>query len=189
MNEMKKLGERISLSEGPNEARIEITQKIETWKLAVLNIWLLCWLFCGVIFFLELNKVPEDQNDFKWFLGILLGVWGFIFYRILRVAIWRIAGKEIITFSPGKLHIKNAFGSLGKNQEFNLPHIPSIKEVKDPKNTFFHFMDKSFWVIGDNKFEFSYSNRTYQYGKQLEIHDIRTMKRLNEKFLRRFRKS
>ena len=181
------ISDRITVQEGENSTVIQISQQIEPWKRYALLGWLAAWLFCGVVFFIELTK-RENPGE-QMYLGVLLGVWLFIFYRILRVTIWRFIGKELITFSPGNVSIRNAFGNLGKRKDFNSQHIMAIKQVKNPKFTFFQFMENSFWVIGDNKFEFNYMKGTYQFGKQLSDKEIGSMKRILDKTFRKYKKN
>ena len=184
MGQVQRISDRISLWDSKEELRVEITQGIEQKKVMLLILWLVAWTFCGVVFVVELIK-QEDPGQQMYF-GVLIGAWAFMFYRILRVTIWRLKGKEILILDKQSFRLRNAFGKMGKTHHFGIQHVKSLRLVKRSGQGFFEFMENSFWVIGNDKFEFNHMGKTYQFGKQLNEVEIKSMKRIMDKAIRRF---
>ena len=115
------IGERIQVERAKDQVTIRISQKIKGWQEAMLYAWLMAWTFCGAVFIYSLVTTTVSSEIF--FFSICTAVWLYFFYRILRVLMWRKRGEEVLTFTPGKLELRNAFGSKGSSLEVELDKI------------------------------------------------------------------
>lgn len=185
-SEPKFIGKRISVIQSKQELRIEITQQIERWQEALLIGWIAAWTFCGCVF-LYYSFAPAERVQQIYFM-ILSAVWLFFFVRITKVYIWRKIGKEVITISSGKLSIRNAFGKMGKTQDFLFHNIFKLGLVKKDPTNFFAFLDNSFWIIGGDKVGFNYNGAKIMLGKQLSVKDSELLVRVIESGMREFKK-
>jgi hypothetical protein len=186
MSEGKMIGERIWFDRTKSHLEVVITQRVEFWKELLLILWLIGWLFCGIVFVYFLNQA-EFQSQ-RVFLFVSLGFWAFFMFRISRVFFWRRIGKELINVGDGKITIRNQIGRFGKVQTYNLQHVKNIGLVKFSDRNFLQFMDQSFWIIGGDKLGFSYMSKKYQFGKQLNEKDYRALLFVVEKAIRSFSK-
>lgn len=183
--ETRQVSDRITISKNRDSTRIEITQKIENWKMWLLRSWLVAWLFVGGVFLY--NALIQQEDSGKILLLIIIGFWSFFLFRIGKALLWRARGKEIILIEPQKMWIQNAIGKAGRRQSFNLPHVKALGKIKE-KNEFMAFMDNSFWIIGGDKLGFNYNGRRFQLGKQLNDKDVRALAQILEKSIREFGK-
>jgi hypothetical protein len=84
---------------------------------------------------------------------------------------WRKRGEEVLTFTPGKLELRNAFGSKGSSLDIELSKLSQLGMVNQDPNSFFYFLDDSFWVMGGDRLGFVYNGKKYRFGKQLTPRD------------------
>lgn len=183
----KPIGERVKFSKNKQGITVEITQQVERIKETMLITWLAAWTFCGAVFIYFLLTSPD--RDERIMLGIMLGLWSYFEFRIGRVFIWRRMGREVISITPGLLTIENRFWRKGKVQRFNLPHVKKFGLNKEKSSSFLGQLDQSFWVMGGDRFSFSYMGKQFQFGKQLGEKDTRSLAMVLEKGLREFSKS
>lgn len=167
--------------------QVEISQKVDRLKETLLLTWLAAWSFCGGVFIYFLLISP-DRNE-RIMLGIMLALWSYFEFRIGRVFIWRKFGKEVLSIVQGEFTIENRFFKKGKLQKFNLQHVKKFGLNKQKATSFLGQLDNSFWVMGGDRFAFSYMGRHYQFGKQLGEKDTRSLAMVLEKGLREFNKS
>ena len=182
----KFIGKRIQVTKEKKALTIIIAQQVERWQEALLIAWLLAWLFCGCIFIYYLFTVT-NRNETLFFL-VLSSLWLFFMIRIAKVYFWRRGGREIITLRPGELTIKNAFWNKGKTEVYQIRNIFKLGPASKNNQSFFSFMDDSFWIIGGEKIGFSYSGRKRQFGKQLNIRDAEALTRMIDFGLKEFGK-
>lgn len=182
----KFIGKRISLQRTKNELVITINQQIERWQEAMLMAWLAAWTFCGVIFWTYL--LTTENNSERLFFIIITSLWTYFFVRILKVFLWRIGGKEIIKMRKGEVTIQNTYWNRGKINTYFTRNIFKLGLIKKNPNSFFNFMEDSFWIIGADKIGFSYSGTKIQFAKQLNPRDAENLVRTMEFALKEFSK-
>ena len=90
---------------------------------------------------------------------------------------WRKSGKEILVFKKGEMTLQNAFGNRGKKEKFKLEEIKQLGIVKQDENSFFYFLDDSFWIMGGERLGFVYNRSKIRFGKQLNPRDAQTLLR------------
>ncbi len=181
-SEPKFIGKRITVRRAKQELKVEIGQQIERWQEAMLIAWVTAWTFCGAVFIGYAFNAP-DRNQ-QIFFVVCSSLWLFFFVRIAKVFIWRKAGKEIITITPGELTIKNAFGKFGKTEKFAAHNIFKLGVIKKSPTNFFAFLDDSFWIIGGDRIGFNYNGSKIRLGKQLSVKDTELLVRVIESGLR-----
>ncbi|MFM7770531.1 MAG: hypothetical protein ACKO8Q_08235 [Bacteroidota bacterium] len=169
------IGKRIKIERSKDLLKISIHQQIERWQEALLYAWILAWTFCGGVF-LFYAFTTQVQSE-KIFFGVCSGLWAYFFYRITKVLMWRKTGKEILIFTPGNMTLQNAFANKGKIEKFELSKISQLGLVKQDPNSFFYFLDDSFWVMGGERLGFSHKGIKYRFGKQLSIKDSQQLLR------------
>ena len=184
-SEPKFIGKRISVRKDKQQLRIEITQQIERWQETMLIAWLAAWLFCGITF-IWYAATSANQSD-KIFFIIASSLWLYFFIRITKVFFWRKIGKEILTFSKGRLTLKNAFGKRGKEEAFNFQHISKLGLVTKDPSSFLAFLDDSFWMIAGERVGFNYSGQKIRLGKQLAVRDAELLIRVMESAMKEYK--
>jgi hypothetical protein len=184
-SEPKFIGKRISVTRSKDSLKVEITQQIERWQEALLITWLSAWTFCG-IYFIYYVALATDTMQRVFFILLSLA-WLYFFVRITKVFLWRKFGKEVITFSSGKMMLKNAFGEKGRSEEFSFHNIFKLGLIKPDPTSFLAFLDDSFWIIGGDRVGFSYSGHQVRLGKQLSPRDAELLVRVIESGLREYK--
>jgi hypothetical protein len=169
------IGKRIQVVREKEQLTITISQNVERWQEALLYAWLMAWTFCGGVFIYSLFTSPNSGEQI--FFLISTALWSFFFYRTLKVLMWRKSGKEILVFKKGEMTLQNAFGNRGKREKFELEKIKQLGIVKQDENSFFYFLDDSFWIMGGERLGFVYNRSKIRFGKQLNPRDAQTLLR------------
>lgn len=185
MSSTKTIGERVEFTRSKTGIKVVVHQKVEAWKMSVLAAWFTAWTFCGCVFIYFLSQA-ETQGE-RTMLMISLALWVYFEFKVGRVLMWRWKGKEIIEITNGELHIENRVMRARKPKVFQIRHIHKFAPAKDNKRNFFAFLDESFWIMGGDRFEFSYMKKKFVMGKFLSDKDVRSLKLVFEKALRQFR--
>jgi hypothetical protein len=185
----KFIGKRFVVTRTATSLQIAITQKVERWQETLLLVWIFAWTFCGGVFVYELIKSPntEAMFGFRMAMSIMIALWFFIWWRTLKVTLWRLIGKEIITFEKGKVTIQNAFGKRGRKEVFGFENIFKLGIIKEDPQSFLGFLDQSFWIMGGEKVGFSYASTKIRLGKQLSVKDAEYLIRSFEAAMREFK--
>lgn len=169
--DIKFISQRISYRKSADALSIIITGKIERSKETLLLSWLIAWTFCGlmVLYAMFFQSLSKEE---KLYLVIFLSFWGYFEYKIIKVFRWRKWGKEYIMIADGKLSIKKSIKEFGKADEYFLDNIKNLKPVEKSKTSFFQYLEKSFWVMGDECIQFDYQGKTIKFGMQLEQNEV-----------------
>lgn len=186
MKNPKAIGDRVLFETTSDETTIHITLGVEKWKLGLLLAWLLAWLFCGVAVAIESANEETDVN--RYILWGFLVFWAFFMFRVGRVFLWRLKGREEIIIKPGVMSIQNRMGKFGKVQYFQLQHLKKFGPEKQDAGNFMQFMDNSFWIMGGDKLGFSYMGKAYAFAKQLNPKDTKILLMLMDKHIRQMLK-
>ncbi|MFN0031551.1 MAG: hypothetical protein ACKVOR_05275 [Flavobacteriales bacterium] len=184
-SEPKFIGKRISVVRSKQELTITITQKIERWQEAMLIGWLAAWVFVGCVFLYY--TFTSDDGMQRIFFAVLSAIWSYFLFRISKVLLWRLMGRELLRFNQGKLHLKNAIGKMGRTEEFTFHNIFKLGLIRRDSINFMAFMDESFWIIGGDRVGFKYNGRQHGLGKQLSIRDAELLVRVMESALKEYK--
>lgn len=184
-SEPKFIGKRISIRKDKQHLKVEISQQVERWQEAILIAWLAAWFFCGMTF---IYFAATSTNRPEQIIAIIAtSIWLYFFVRITKVFIWRKRGREVLTFSNGKLTLKNSFGGRGKEESFNFQHIAKLGLVTKDPSSFLAFLDDSFWMIAGDRVGFNYSGQKIRLGKQLAIRDAELLIRVMESAMKEYK--
>ncbi|MDZ4824027.1 MAG: hypothetical protein SH856_11255 [Flavobacteriales bacterium] len=180
----KFIGKRIMVNRTKDSLTLTILQKVERWQEALLMAWVAAWLFCGIVFIYEMLMAA---GAYKIFLLVICALWLYFMIRIGKVLLWRLGGREILTFTKGQLAIQHAFWSRGKKQVFHFHNIFKVSTIKHSATSLLAFMDNSFWIMGGDRIEFSYSGRKVVMGKQLDMRDAEALVRITEQAMKEYK--
>jgi hypothetical protein len=182
----KFIGERISFAKTKDQLSIIITQEIPRWKESLFLAWILAWVFCGILFILELTQRTDQQE--RLFFTVVIAFWAFFMVRIGKAYLWRKGGREMIRISPRELTIKNGWWKYGKAKSYFLDNVKEVSLIPvDPKN-FMQSLDRSFWVVGGENIAIKYMKKELRVGKQLEEKEARQLAMLIDKGISEFRR-
>lgn len=121
-------------------------------------------------------------------MAITIGFWSIFEFRIGKVFLWRRSGKEIIEITSDKLQIRNKIGSTGKTHKFNIQHVMQFGKASHKPNSFWAFMDNSYWSMGGDTLAFKFMGKEYQFGKQLNEKESQGLVHVVGKGIREFGK-
>jgi len=179
----KTISSRISFVRNNDSLEVTITQGVAKVKLALLFAWLLFWGVWGIYLFVLIQNLQADQSLLFWFS--MLTIWAFFFFRILKVVLWRVEGKEKIVLDAGGLKVKRPILGLGRTKTYQLQHIKAHGRNKEKSNNL-GFLSNSFWIIGGEKLGFNYMGKREVYGCQLQDKEVQALGQVMEKNLREF---
>ena len=183
---IKTIGNRISIEEHKDAITIVITQTIPFSQQLSLELWIGAWTGLGCLFGYGAWTYPGDERTF-FLIGLIF--WGFFMVRITKVALWRRMGREIIKLSHGRLLIKNAFKTRGKDRYFALKKVGKFTAHDIPIKSFIQQLDQSFWIIGGDKLHFDFNGKPYVLGKQLKHSDALQLANVLNKGVAKFLRS
>lgn len=175
-SDFKKIGPRIEFSKDKESLLVIISQGIETWKKIALGVWLILWIACAAGY---LSAVDIDDN--KIFVALFMLFWGYVFFKVFKVFVWRLVGKEIIEINDGAFAIKHAFGRFGRPQIFDLERVKNFGLIKRDDTKMAHFFESAFWMMGGETIGFTYNGKKMVLGKQLDEKSIPILGRLLDK--------
>lgn len=182
----KVISDRVQFWKSADSLRVEITQQAGQLQETLLFVWLTAWTFCGAsfaIYFFYSNDKAEQI-----FMAVLFGMWAIFEFRIGRVFFWRKIGREVIEVNSDNLSIRNKIGRFGRTQRFNIQHVMHFGRVTHKANSFWAFMDNSYWIMGGDTLNFKFMGKEFQLGKQLNDKECQALNHLMAKSVREFAK-
>lgn len=163
---VKVIDPKVSYSKQGNRLRVIILGKIERWKEGLLIAWLVAWLFCGSVVFLESLKA-EGQEEKVAFFGFLV-FWAYFLWRVGRTLLFRLGGNELIEVNEESVILKKSFFTYGKTKEFLLENIQNFKPIVLSKTSLAYTYENGWWVLGGEKLGFEYHGKFVKFGMQIE---------------------
>jgi hypothetical protein len=176
----RSIGKRISIADHGDATTIVIDTTITDTQRMSLETWLGGWTGLGVLLMYGAATFEGDERLF--YLGCLV-FWTFFWVRIAKVVAWRRIGKEIIRIDKNRVIIKNAFGTRGRDQLYDLQKISDLTFYKREATSFMQQLDNSFWIIGGDTVYFSYNGKTQVLGKQLSSQDAKQLSQVLNKII------
>src|SRR5262249_5244720 len=102
------------------------------------------------------------------FVAVWLILWtlagGFVVYAWLR----NVAGREVVTLSPGTLSLRRQVLGFGRTREFELAHVRDLRVVPLALSPWFLWWGMSFWGLGPGSLSFDYGAKTYRFAAGLD---------------------
>ena len=182
---MKWLSDRISFHRHDEYTTILISTKVEKWKEGLLFGWLLLWFLVGVSIFyiifsgtyLKSIDTQTSSNQLQLFLILFLVFWGYYFYKIIKVYLWRRKGVEYFKLDKGSLVLKKAYGKVGRANSYLYENMGELKLIEISPRSFSSVMNGAFWDIGNESIQFEYYGKQVVFGRQLEIDEAKKLKK------------
>lgn len=162
---MKIVSERVSILKEDDLLSIVVLPDSNKKKLFLLFLWLLAWSVCGIIVFFNYFKLTESNA--KLFVIVYLSFWLYFEYRIIRVFMWKRAGREKLWIKSGILYYQREVNGRGKINEYHLELIGKMKLLELNTASFSDFINQSFWIKGGERLEMPVQSRFLRVGMQL----------------------
>ena len=142
-----RIGDRITFDQTEDRLRVDIRQGIAPGQMALLTAWLVAWfvLEAAVIFFWI-----QDSSEGNAALGyaIYSAFWAFFAFRIGKVWLWRMRGREVLVIDRKGLSIAMAFGERGLPDFFAHGAYSLPKRIVDNPQQILRTFEKAFWSVG-----------------------------------------
>ncbi len=147
--------------------RIEIAQDIPSMQMAMLTAWLVLWccLEATVLYFW--TQEPSEGNAWLGY-AIYTAFWAFFAFRIGKVWLWRLRGREIIAVDHRGISVALAFGRRGLPDFFAHGAYQGLSRIQENPTQILRTFEQAFWSMGGETLKFSAGRRTMIFGKQLD---------------------
>ena len=179
-----RIGDRITFDQTDDRLRVDIRQGIAPGQMALLTAWLVAWfvLEAAVVFFWI-----QDSSEGNAALGyaIYSAFWAFFAFRIGKVWLWRMRGREVLVIDRKGLSIAMAFGERGLPDFFAHGAYSLPKRIEENPQQILRTFEKAFWSMGGETLQFSSGKRTMVLGKQLNDRDADTLLKMVQSAVRR----
>ena len=182
---MKWIGDRVSYKNHENFFTMIITPKKEGWKIWAMIVWLIAWIFCGVVVIYSLF-FNEDIIDSKLYFSTFLLFWAYFLYKIFRVLLWRKYGTEFIKVDQDRFTIKKSIWSFGKAREFLLNNIDKLDLESLKESSYAKVFNDSFWVVGQGTIIIKALEKNNNFGAQISIKEGKEIIKVLKKQIKNF---
>ena len=139
-------------------------------------------LEAAVVFFW--TQEPNEGNAWLGY-AIYSAFWAFFAFRIGKVWLWRMRGREVLVIDRKGLSIAMAFGQRGLPDFFAHGAYSLPKRIKENPQQILRTFEKAFWSLGGETLQFSSGKRTMVLGKQLSDRDADTLLKMVHSAIRR----
>lgn len=162
---------RAKINETINEFIIEVPSKKNWFIIIFTTAWLYMWLVGEVVAIGILTGMFGDNDGgfatpflLFWLTGWTVG--GFFEIRIL---IWMIAGKEIISFSNTELRIHKRAMLLSKPKIYDIKKVKNLAVNPNTGNFLTNLYGINFWNPGSQgNFKFNYDHKTVKMANGID---------------------
>lgn len=184
MEKLKGIGTRCSVLIKNNIFSLVILPTADKKKAWLLLLWLLAWTVGGVI--IMFNYFSITQQSAKLFLIIWLCFWAYFEFKIFKVCLWKLFGKEKLWIKNGTIYYQHNVNGKGKTKEYDLNLISDLELIPLDERNFADVFAQSFWVKGGERIVFKCQDKFVKFGMQLSNEDsyriiVELKKQLNKK--------
>ncbi|MED5336050.1 MAG: hypothetical protein VX880_07020, partial [Bacteroidota bacterium] len=146
--------------------------------------WLVTWcaLEAAVVYFW--TQEPNEGNAWLGY-AIYSAFWGFFAFRIGKVWLWRLRGREVLVVDRKGVSIAMAFGERGLPDFFAHGTYSLPQRIKENPQQILRTFESAFWSLGGETLQFSCGKRTMVLGKQLSDRDADTLLKMVQSAIRR----
>jgi hypothetical protein len=179
-----RIGDRITFDHSEDALRVDIRQQIPPAQMSLLSIWLVAWcaLEAAVVYFW--TQEPNEGNAWLGY-AIYSAFWGFFAFRIGKVWLWRLRGREVLVVDRKGVSIAMAFGERGLPDFFAHGTYSLPQRIKETPQQILRTFESAFWSLGGETLQFSCGKRTMVLGKQLSDRDADTLVKMVQSAIRR----
>ena len=161
--------------ETDNQLKITITKKANLFILFLTGLWLINWSAMISIIIYGIITNPEKLDGEIIFILIMLFLAGLF---VLKIFLWHLKGKEIVTINNCELIIKKTGTILTFSSKYNIDYIDTIcntEKSTTPK-----------WIknlgLGGGQIEFIYLEDRKYFGQSLNVSDAsKIIRKIKEK--------
>ncbi len=159
------------------QLRVNIAQGTSASNMAMLSVWMVLWmgLEAAVLYFWF--QGPTEGNATVGY-AIYSAFWGFFAFRIGKVLLWRMRGREVITIDRRGISVAMVFGRRGLPDFFAHGAYSGLSRIEENPTQILRTFEKAFWSMGGETLQFSSGKRTMVFGKQLTDRDADGLMRL-----------
>jgi hypothetical protein len=177
-----KIGERIRFrwkNKGTPEEQlgVDIRQGIAPSQMALLCLWLVLWGALEAIVLYFWTQEPTQGNAGMGY-AIYSAFWAFFAFRIGKVVLWRLRGREVIVVDKRGISVAMAFGQRGLPDFFAHGAYRGLQRIEENPTQILRTFERAFWSMGGETLQFSAGRRTLIFGKQLSDKDADGLLRL-----------
>ncbi len=183
---MEFISERVSVERGPDALSVVISARLPRAKEALLVVWFLAWVACGVCVALEMARMPQGSQ--RSFFLAFMAFWAWFVLRIGRVVLWRLKGFEIWRSKDGVLTIKDSIFGYGRANDYFVENIQRFGPLAIDETSWKWQLNDSFWVIGGERLGFEYLKKKVVLGKGLTREEAARAAQLLDAELKKVRK-
>lgn len=156
--------ENYQIIETDKELNIIIKKKPNWLVLIMTGLWLIHWVVIITIIFYGIITDPEKFDEELFFAIFIMIVVGLL---ILKIFLWNLKGKEIVTINNNELIIKKAGTILSFPSKYRIDYLENISITENattPK-----------WIktmgLGGGQIEFIYLDNIKYFGQSLNDMD------------------
>lgn len=162
----------------PNEQlRVDIAQSVSQIQLLLLVIWLVLWFSLEAVVLYFWTQEPAEGNASVGY-AIYSAFWAFFAFRIGKVLLWRLRGREVVVVDRRGISVAAAFGDRGLPDFFAHGAYRGIQRIQENPTQILRTFEQAFWSMGGETLKFDAGRRTMVFGKQLDHRDADALLRL-----------
>ena len=159
------------------ELNVTIAQGTSPSNMAMLATWMVLWVGLEATVLYFWIQGPAEGNSTVGY-SIYSAFWAFFAFRIGKVLLWRIRGREVITVDRRGISVALVFGQRGLPDFFAHGAYQGLSRIEENPTQILRTFEKAFWSMGGETLQFSSGKRTMVFGKQLTDRDADGMIRL-----------
>ena len=173
---VKRLSDRISLSEKDGSTSIIITSRKEDSSQTMLFTWMIFWSIAGVVVLTQL--FGDYDTEQKMFMYVWMAFWLYFEYTVVIAFFWRKYGFERILIKGNELLYKKDIKGAGRVISVDLREITQVKTIDYEEKSFSFILKKSYWNLGYEKIQITYGrDKVLQIGS--ELYNVEALKVIN----------
>ena len=159
------------------QLQVSITQGTTASNMAMLSVWMVLWLGLeAAVLYFWLQGSSEGNAAVGY--AIYSAFWAFFAFRIGKVLIWRMRGREVITVDRRGISIALVFGQRGLPDFFAHGAYKGLSRIEENPTQILRTFEKACWSMGGETLQFSGGKRTMVFGKQLSDREADGLLRL-----------
>ncbi|MDG1035276.1 MAG: hypothetical protein P8O87_00430 [Crocinitomicaceae bacterium] len=178
---MKWIGNRISFVDDASKTTIVIYAKDIGWMKGAMGAWVAMWFMLGIAVSFW-GFASEQRSDQEYIVvSIFLAFWLYYALKVSRSWFWFMWGKELIKIDEASLYYKKSIRKYGKSIPYLLENVSKLKLYTPDEKSFQAAWEKSPWIIGGERLEFEYLEKTVRIGLKLDTKDATLLFKLLSK--------